>query len=96
MSDLPECRVTQTSRPFEYAAVDYFGPLFVRRGRSTIKKWGCLFMCLVVRAVHLEVADSLEADDFIMALRRFIGRRGIPMALWSDNGTNFRGANIAL
>ena len=44
----------------------------------------------------MELADSLEADDFIMALRSFIGRRGKPMEIFSDNGKNFIGASNEL
>jgi lipase chaperone LimK len=49
-----------------------------------------------VRAVHLEVAHSLEADSFIMALRRFLARRGNPARILSDNGNNFFGAEREL
>ena len=46
----------------------------------------------MTRAVHLELADSLESDDFILVLRNFIGRRGKPKEMFSDNGKNFVGA----
>ena len=45
------------------------------------------------RACHLELVDDLSTDHFIMALKRFIARRGRPQRLFSDNGTNFVGAN---
>ena len=51
---------------------------------------------MTVRAVHLEVAGDLSTDAFILALRRFIARRGKPTLIWSDNGTNFIGANNEL
>jgi len=44
------------------------------------------------RAVHIEVADTLETDSFIMALRRFIGIRGDVREIRSDWGTNLVGA----
>ena len=49
-----------------------------------------------MRAVHLEVAHSLDADAFINALRRFIARRGKPQIIISDNGTNFVGGEREL
>ena len=48
------------------------------------------------RAYHLELVDDLSTDHFIMALRRFIARRGRPQNIYSDNGTNFVGANNKL
>jgi len=76
--------------------VDLFGPLTVKWGRGTAKRWGCLFTSLTTRAVYLEVTPSLETDDFIMILRQFISRRGPPKEIWSDRGTNIIGANREL
>ena len=45
------------------------------------------------RAVHLEVARSLETDDFILVLMRFLNRRGYVKEPRSNNGSNFVGAN---
>ena len=67
----------------------FLDPLLVSRGRSTVKRYGVLFTCLAVRAVHIEVAHSLDTDSFIHALRRFIARRGQPQRIRSDNGSNF-------
>ena len=48
-----------------------------------------IFTCLASRAVHLEMAHSLDTDLCINAHRRFICRRGQVNELRSDNGTNF-------
>ena len=95
MSDLPEERL-ESAPPFTYCAVDYFGPFIVKDGRKELKCYGVLFTCLASRAVHLEIANSLETDSFINALRRFISRRGPIRQLRSDQGTNFVGARKEL
>lgn len=55
-----------------------------------------VFTCLACRAIHIEVAASLDTDSYINALRRFIARRGQAKIIWSDNGTNFVGAEREL
>ena len=41
------------------------------------------------RAVHLEVAYSLDTCSFLNAFWRFTHRRGTPKEIISDNGTQF-------
>lgn len=57
-----------------------------------IKGYGVVFTCLTLRAVHMEVASSLDIDSSRHVLRRFIARRGQVQLICSDNGTNFEGA----
>lgn len=96
MADLPKERVLPDQAPFTSVGVDYFGPIDVKRGRSLLKRYGVIFTCLTSRAVHLEVAYSLDTDSCINAIRRFICRRGQVSSIRSDNGTNFVGANREL
>jgi hypothetical protein len=96
MADLPKERVTPHEPPFTWVGVDYFGPFIVKRGRSEVKRYGCIFTCLAIRAVHIEVSHTLDTDSFINALERFIARRGEPKEIRSDNGTNFVGARTEL
>jgi len=42
------------------------------------------------------LVTELSTDAFLAALRRFIGRRGKPSQMFSDNGTNFQGASKEL
>ena len=93
MAYLPTCRLQFDQPPFSSTGMDYFGPILVKQRRSTVKRYGCVFTCLTMRGVHIEIANSLDTDLFINALRRFIARRGRPKEIFSDNGTNFVGAN---
>jgi hypothetical protein len=96
MGDLPDFRVKGHTPCFHATGIDYFGPIYVRRFRKTEKTYGCLFVCMATKAIHIEVAHSLDTSSFIQALRRFIGRRGNPKDIYSDNGTNFVGAEREL
>ena len=79
-----------------------FGPYLVkgsrhtRSNKSTAKRYGVLFTCLTTRSIHLEIAGDMSTDAFLLALRRFIARRGQVDVMRSDNGTNFVGANNEL
>lgn len=53
------------------------------------KTWCALFTCMVVRAIHMELVESLTTKSFIHSLRRFAARRGKPEFILSDNGRNF-------
>ena len=96
MSDLPLHRITPDLPPFTNTGLDYFGPIEVKRGRSRVKRYGALFTCLASRAVHLEMAYSMDTDSCISVLRRFICRRGQVKEIVSDNGTNFVGTEREL
>ena len=89
MADLPGQRLVPDKPPFTTVGVDCFGPFQVRRCRSLVKRYGVIFTCLTIRAVHIEVAHSLDTDSFLLALRRFIARRGQVEEIRSDNGTHF-------
>ena len=92
MADLPSERIESHNPPFSYTGVDCFGPFLIKHGRSQVKRYGCIFTCLNTRAIHLEKLNCLDTDSFINAFKRFISRRGTPIKVWSDNGTNIVGA----
>ena len=96
MADLAAERLVPYQPPFTYTGLDFFGPFHVKLGRSLVKVYGCIFVCFNSRAIHIEDVGSLKTDAFIQALRRFISVRGSPKKIWSDNGTNFTGAEKEL
>ena len=81
---------------FTYCAVDYFGPWYIKEGRKEIKRYGVIFTCMTLCAVHLETTVSLSTDSFLNAYHRFIGRHGPVQQLRSNQGTNFVGAKNEL
>ncbi|UYV77424.1 hypothetical protein LAZ67_15000973 [Cordylochernes scorpioides] len=89
MAALPENRIG-LGKPFQITGVDLLGPLHLKEGG---KVWVAAFTCAVYRAIHLELVKSLETGVFMMALHRFICRRGRPEKIYSDNGTNFAKLN---
>uniref|UniRef100_A0A4Y0BI96 Integrase_H2C2 domain-containing protein n=1 Tax=Anopheles funestus TaxID=62324 RepID=A0A4Y0BI96_ANOFN len=93
MAPLPVQRLTPNLRPFSFTGVDYIGPFNVTIGRRTEKRWIVLFTCLVVRGLSTRSCHGLSTRSCLMALRRFICRRGWPVEFLSDNETNFRGAS---
>lgn len=99
MADLPESRITESS-PFRCTGVDFFGPFLIKekkaRNKTFIKTYGCVFVCMSTKAVHIELAIDMSSQGFLAAFRRFVSRRGLPEYVYSDNGTNFVGANREL
>lgn len=94
MGNLPKQRL-EPGCPFLYCGVDYAGPVLILnrkgRGAKTVKSYICLFTCFVTRAIHLELVSDLTSDAYLLALKRFISRRGKPAEIFSDNGKNFVG-----
>ena len=38
----------------------------------------------------LELVEDCSAEQFLLAFRRFVGRRGLPRVIMSDNAKNFK------
>ncbi|KAG1672966.1 snRNA-activating protein complex subunit 3 [Nymphon striatum] len=86
---LPKARVTK-SPVFTVTGIDFAGPIFCS-DLPNKKYYICLFVCAVVRAIHLELVDSLTSEDFILAFRRFADLKRVPSIVYSDNGKNLVG-----
>uniref|UniRef100_A0A8R1DMF4 Integrase catalytic domain-containing protein n=1 Tax=Caenorhabditis japonica TaxID=281687 RepID=A0A8R1DMF4_CAEJA len=70
--------------------LDYFGPVSYT-GVMGIKKktWVLLITCLITRAVHLELVTDNSTITYLMALKRYFGRRGVPKTILCDNAPGF-------
>lgn len=100
MADLPKQRVNP-SRPFTHCGVDYAGPIKLKlykggRCRTIVPGYVAVFVCLATRAIHLEAVSELTTDAFIASLKRFLGTHGFVQHMYSDNGTQFKGATTEL
>ena len=98
MAPLPDVRLGVSLQAFDKVGCDYAGPFLTKQGRGKVrtKRYLCLFTCLVTRAVHLEMAYSLDTDSLLNALWRMAARRGLPSMILSDNGKNMVGAEAEL
>ncbi|XP_062704057.1 uncharacterized protein LOC134286461 [Aedes albopictus] len=98
MAELPPERVNPAP-PFLKVGVDYCGPFLVtypQRRSSPVKCFVAIFVCLVTKAVHVELVADLTTAAFLAALRRFTARRGRPAVIMCDNAKNFVGARREL
>ncbi len=94
MGDLPKDRVEVPKRAFQDVGLDFAGAFWCRKGlQMTEKVYMALPVCFASKAVYLELLSDLKAQGCLAALRGFIAKRGAPEVIYSDNGSNFVGAN---
>ncbi len=96
MGQLPKARVIP-SPPFTITGSDFAGPFSLKKGHTRkpviIKAYLCIFVCFSTKATHLECVSDLSTEAFLAAFKRFIARRGLPQEIFSENGSNFKGAH---
>lgn len=100
MGQLPDYRVRPAARAFVHCELDYVGPTQIRsisgRGYKSRKAYIAVFICMTIKAAHLELVSDLSTSACLAAFDRFCARRGIPSIIYSDNATNFQGAQREL
>ncbi|XP_059217426.1 uncharacterized protein LOC131994659 [Stomoxys calcitrans] len=88
------CTITP---PFHVTGIDFAGPFDLKssalRRAPLLKGYVSIFVCFSTKAVHLEPCSELSTAAFEAAFSRFVGRRGLPRKVVSDNGRNFVGAS---
>ena len=73
--------------------MDFAGPLYVTHDGKVKKCYIVLFTCATTHALHLELATDMSTAKFLMALQRFVSRRGISHTIYSDNACTFSATN---
>ncbi|KFM56668.1 hypothetical protein X975_17469, partial [Stegodyphus mimosarum] len=80
--------------------MDYGSPISIKfnkgLGAKSTKGYTTLFICLATKALHIKAVSDLTTDAFLAALRCFSAIRGAPHHIYSNNKTNFIGANRKL
>ncbi|GFQ95490.1 uncharacterized protein TNCT_64371 [Trichonephila clavata] len=65
MADLPSARVS-IARVFNKVGLDFCGPFLIKlipgRAKKVYKCFICIFVCFVVRAIHLEIVSNLSIE----------------------------------
>lgn len=92
MAPLPYFRLPEAAEfPFQFTAVDAAGPFFTTagRGKPKYKRYALVMRCATVGAVHIELLGSMDTDNFLLALDRFLAFRPQPKVIICDNGSNF-------
>ena len=85
--------------PFNASALDLFGPFYVRgevQKKTTGKAWGLILTDICCRAVHIEVVHGYSTEQFMLGLSRFAALRGWPSIIYSDPGSQLKGAEADL
>ena len=98
MGQLPPFRLKCHSPPFSSVSLDMFGPIKIKKTRNVTTLGGVLIIaCNTTRVIHLEIADTQCTNDFLLAWRRFVTKRGIHRKhVYSDQGKSFVGAQLPL
>ena len=83
----------QGSTPSQVVGADFAGPIrYKSTPKTKSKAYLVPYACSLTRAVHLDLLKSLEVQEFILSLKRFIVRRGRSEIIYSDNGATFKAA----
>jgi len=80
-------------KPFGVTGTDFAGSLNITVGSNIRKVYIALFICSTTRVVHLELCTDMSKEKFLLALYLFVGRRGLPHTVYTDNAQTFHATN---
>ena len=83
-------------KPFLHTGIDYTGHFFVKMGDETVKMYLLLFVCLNIRAIHMELLPDMTTANFLLAFIRFSNKYCIPDSVYSDNAVTFKQGGFIL
>lgn len=95
VAPLPKDRIMEAS-PFDLVGVDFCSPLYYLSTQQSTKLYIAVFSCAMTWAVHLELTSDMTVHSFLLAIRRFVSRRGIQSNLYSSNAKTFHSCSKQL
>ena len=91
--DLP-CERTDLVAPYSAVGIDVFGPFHLRHSsRGTQKRYVLMATCMATRAVALYPLKNMTTSAVVNALMRMNASFPGVKKIFSDNGSNFHGAD---
>lgn len=84
----PKDRIEQAATS-EVTGLDFSESLHTknqRKGKVQIN----IFTSAATRAINMELVSTMSTQEFIMAFRRFVSRRGLPRVVYSENALTFK------
>mgnify|MGYP001800046040 FL=1 len=79
---------------FEFVGVDFAGPIYYKDRNGVHKSYVLLFTCGVTRASNIELTTDQGLQSVILALRRFLAKRGRTKLIISDNFKTFKSTEL--
>ena len=98
MADLKPESLT-VSPPWTNVALDFAGPILVRgevNKRAKLKCWVIVYTCRATRAVCMLATSGYSTADFLCKHEEFVSRKGQPVSIVSDRGTQLVSAGIVI
>ena len=90
MADRPLHTLETGQSPWVHIALDFMGPYLVKdevKGRTTKKVWVILIVCLVTKALHVQVSTGYDTQSFLTQFHDYMAVRGQPRTCYTDAGT---------
>ncbi|CAB4033457.1 integrase core domain [Paramuricea clavata] len=92
MGPLPSSRVPNSSlrlTPFAHVGIDNMAALHVNNGDMIEIRYFLVFVCMITRAVHIEITVDKSTKSTVLAFIRFQAKFGTPNIVNTDNAANF-------
>ena len=89
MGSLPEERVTP-GPAWTTVGIDFTGAIYVKGDDGKSRKvYIAVFTCATSRMIHFELVNDMTTEEFLLAFRRMLNRRGMCRTIISDNARYF-------